>query len=87
MNRNRKSVAACSGIQPGSNRAGAEDALEIAGEPITVRIPRALEMIGIGRSKLYELIGDGEIEIIKIGSATLVVVTSLKAFVTRQRER
>lgn len=58
-------------------------------EPVrlTVRIPTALEMLGIGRSKLYELIGSGEIEVIKIGKATLVVVQSLHSFVSRQRDR
>lgn len=66
-------------------RARAEAALEVPGEPITVRIPRAMEMLGIGRSKLYELISEGEVDTIKCGSATLVVVTSLKAFVYRQR--
>lgn len=52
---------------------------------LTVRIPTAMEMLGIGRSKLYELIGSGEIETIKIGKATLVVVQSLHGFVGRQR--
>lgn len=66
-------------------RARVEAALEVPGEPITVRIPRAMELLGIGRSKLYELISEREIETIKCGSATLVVVTSLKAFVYRQR--
>jgi len=66
-------------------RAKAERALEAPGDPITVRIPRAMEMLGIGRTKLYELINEGEIDTIKVGSATLVVVTSLKAFVMRQR--
>lgn len=28
-------------------------------EPITVRIPEAMRLIGIGRSKLYELIASG----------------------------
>lgn len=32
-------------------------------EPLAVLIPEACRMIGIGRSKLYELIADGTIEI------------------------
>jgi excisionase family DNA binding protein len=52
---------------------------------LTVRIPTAMEMLGIGRSKLYELIGSGEIETIKIGKATLVIIQSLHSFVRRQR--
>jgi hypothetical protein len=42
-------------------------------------------MLGIGRTKLYELIGTGEIEIIKIGKSTLVPIRSLEALVERKR--
>ena len=56
-----------------------------ASRPITVRIREALAMLGIGRTKLYALIGMGEIETIKIGKATLILVSSLEAFVERQR--
>ncbi|MEW9855441.1 helix-turn-helix domain-containing protein [Novosphingobium sp. M1R2S20] len=50
-------------------------------EPLAVRIPEACRMIGIGRSKLYELIADGTIEIVKIGSVTVIPVSQLKALV------
>lgn len=52
--------------------------------PITVRIPEACRMTGIGRSKLYELIQEGEIDIIKVGSMTLVPVAGLRSFLARQ---
>jgi len=42
-------------------------------------------MIGISRTKLYELIGTGEVETIKLGRATLVLVESLRALVERRR--
>jgi len=35
--------------------------------PITVRIPQAVAMLGMSRSKLYQFIQSGEIEIVKIG--------------------
>lgn len=54
-------------------------------EPITVRIPTALEMLGLSRSKFYELLAQGEFEIIKVGRSSLVVVASLHSFVDRQR--
>lgn len=54
-------------------------------QPLTVRIREACRMTGIGRSKLYELIQAGEIEIIKIGSMTLVPVDSLQSFLTARR--
>jgi len=53
--------------------------------PLTVRVKQACELIGIGRSKLYELIAAGEIETIKVGSATLIPVTSLASFVESRR--
>lgn len=54
-------------------------------EPLTVRIPAAIRMTGIGRSKLYELIQSGDIEIVKIGSATLIPVESLRQLIDRNR--
>lgn len=50
-------------------------------EPVSVRIPQAAAMLGIGRSTLYLCIAAGEIETIKVGRATLIPVQSLKAFV------
>jgi excisionase family DNA binding protein len=54
-------------------------------QPLTVRIRDACRMTGIGRSKLYELIADGEIEILKVGAITLVPVAGLQAFLERNR--
>jgi len=48
--------------------------------PITVRIREACRFSGIGRSKLYELIAAGEIEIIKVGTITLAPMASLMRF-------
>lgn len=47
-------------------------------EPLTVRIPVAVRLTGIGRSKLYELIKSGDVETVKVGTATLVKVASLR---------
>lgn len=54
-------------------------------EPICVRINDAARMIGIGRTKLYELISSGELETIKIGKATRVTAASLHELVRRLR--
>lgn len=59
--------------------------LELPPAPITVRIKDACRMTGIGRSKLYLLIAAGEIEIIKVGSMTLIPVSSIEAFVLSRR--
>jgi len=44
----------------------------------------AARTLGVGRSKVYYLIADGEIEAIKVGSKTCVVVESVRAFIARQ---
>lgn len=56
---------------------------ELPFEPLTVRIAAAVKLTGIGRSKLYELIAEGEIEIIKVGAMTLIPIRSLKDFLDR----
>jgi excisionase family DNA binding protein len=56
-------------------------------EPITVRIPEAIRLTGIGRSKLYELIASGDVEIVKIGNCTLIPVASLHALIKRAKSR
>jgi len=53
--------------------------------PITVRVREACRLTGIGRSKLYELIAAGEIDIIKVGTITLVPVAGLKRFLQKRR--
>lgn len=59
------------------------DTLALPFEPITVRIPIAVKLTGIGRSKLYELIKSGDVETVKIGSATLVKVASFRRLTER----
>jgi excisionase family DNA binding protein len=53
-------------------------------KPLTVRVHEACRLTGIGRSKLYELIAAGEIEVIKVGAMTLVPVSSLTSFLRRK---
>lgn len=55
-------------------------------EPLTVRIPEACRLTGIGRSKLYELIADGSIDIVKVGGMTLIPFESLKRLIAAGRE-
>ncbi len=54
-------------------------------EPICMRINDAARMIGVGRTKLYELISQGEVEAIKIGKATRITTASLHELIRRQR--
>ena len=53
--------------------------------PITLRIADACRITGIGRSKFYELIKAGEIEVIKVGAITLVPMSAIQALLERGR--
>lgn len=55
-------------------------------EPICVKVNDAARMIGVGRTKLYELIASGEIEVVKLGKSTRITAASLHKMVMRQRE-
>jgi excisionase family DNA binding protein len=54
-------------------------------EPLTVRIPVAVRLTGIGRSKIYELIAAGKLDTVKVGASTLITVASLKRLVQTQQ--
>jgi excisionase family DNA binding protein len=53
--------------------------------PLCVRVNVAARMIGIGRTKFYQLISDGEVEVIKVGNATLITTASLNAMIEQRR--
>lgn len=53
-------------------------------EPLALTVEDARRSLGIGRTKLYELIDLGELDIFKIGGATRVTYSSLKEFVARR---
>ena len=54
-------------------------------ERICVKIPVAVQLTGLSRSRIYELLKKGEIEYIKVGSSTLIPVDSLKRFIEGKR--
>ena len=54
-------------------------------DAICVRVNDAARMIGVGRTKLYELISSGELETVKLGKATRVTTASLHKLVERHR--
>ncbi len=54
-------------------------------EVISVRIPDAVRLTGLSRSRLYELMKSREIEYVKVGSSTLIFVESLRSFLEKRR--
>lgn len=49
---------------------------------ITCTVPEACQAIGLGRSKLYELIAEGQLRTTTIGRRRLVLVNSLLTLVS-----
>ena len=54
-------------------------------EPISVKVPEAVRLTGLSRSRIYELMKSGDIAFAKVGSSTLILVESLRAFVNGRR--
>ena len=50
-------------------------------EPLAVRIPTAMQLIGVRRSTVYALIKAGELRTVKLGRATLITMSSLRRLV------
>ena len=63
----------------------ATDVLPFA-QRLTCTVPEACKAIGLGRTKLYELIGGGVLETITIGRRRLVRVASLLNLVRSQSD-
>lgn len=56
------------------------------GHKLMYRVPEAVELTSIGRSRLYELMASGELESVKLGNARLIPHDALLALVARLRE-
>jgi len=53
-------------------------------EPLLLRPGEAAEAIGIGRSKIYELISSGELPSVRIGGSVRVPLDKLREWVERK---
>lgn len=54
---------------------------------VLVTVCQAAELLAIGRTSVYELIGRGELEVVRIGRATRVPVAAVLDFVERHRTK
>jgi excisionase family DNA binding protein len=52
-----------------------------APEPLAYSIKDAVQVSGIGRSRIYELIRDGQLEMRKVGHRSLIPAHSLRRLV------
>lgn len=56
-------------------------------EPLAYSIGEACRVSSIGRTTLYKLIGDGTLEVRKIGKRTLVLASSLRELVLGEKAK
>lgn len=54
-------------------------------EPLAISINDAAKALGLGRTSIYSLIGDGQLETFKLGRRTLVKMASIRRLVDAQR--
>ena len=78
MRRKRRENDEVKGLQitPSASEVMGPETVPFA-EKLTCTINEACEMTGLGRTKLYELIGDGHLATTTVGRRRLVVVRSL----------
>ena len=53
----------------------------IAIDPLAYSVNEACRVSSLGRTRLYQLIGEGRLEIRKVGKRTLIPAASLRALV------
>ncbi len=58
-----------------------------APQRLLLRIPEVAETLGIGRSKIYELIATGELPTIHVGRAVRISVSTLQKWVEEREQQ
>jgi excisionase family DNA binding protein len=48
--------------------------------PLNLSVPRAARKLGVGKTKMWQLVHQGEIKSIKIGSRRVVPVDAIEAY-------
>ena len=54
---------------------------------LLLRIPEAAETLGLGRTKIYELIAIGELPTIRVGRAVRISVSTLQKWVEEREQQ
>ena len=57
---------------------------EVSSQRLLLRVPEVAKALGLGRTKVYELIAAGELPVIRLGRAVRVSVTALQKWVEEQ---
>ena len=56
---------------------------EMAGQRLLVTVEQAAEILGVGRTTVYELLADGDIRAVQIRRCRRIAVTELHRYVDR----
>ncbi len=60
---------------------------EGAPQRLLLRIPEVAETLGIGRTKIYELIATGELPTIRVGRAVRISVSTLQKWIEEREQQ
>ena len=61
--------------------------IEVPPQRLLLRIPEVAETLGIGRSKIYEIIARGELPTVRVGRAVRISVTTLQKWVEEREQQ
>ena len=64
-----------------------ESPQEVAPQRLLLRIPEVAETLGLGRTKIYELIATGELPTIRVGRAIRISVSTLQKWVEEREQQ
>ncbi len=64
-----------------------ESPQEGASQRLLLRIPEVAETLGIGRTKIYELIATGELPAVRFGRAVRISVSTLQKWVEEREQQ
>ena len=64
-----------------------ESPKEVAPQRLLLRIPEVAETLGIGRTKIYEMIATGELPTIRVGRAVRISVSTLQKWVEAREQQ
>jgi excisionase family DNA binding protein len=64
-----------------------QSAQEVVPERLLLRVPEAAERLGIGRTKMYEMIASGELPAIHIGRAVRISASALQKWVEEREQQ
>jgi excisionase family DNA binding protein len=53
-------------------------------EPLAISVNDAAKALGLGRTSIYSMIGDGRLETFKLGRRTLIKMASIRRLVDSQ---